>query len=240
MLTGSDKIKNNLIDIKNVYGLSYQRSLQTITDEIEDYCCTDTVIAIGASTGGIKALEVVLTKLPKNMPPILIVQHLPEQHTAIFAARLNEKCALTVVEAKHMEPLKSGTVYIAPGNRHMTLQKAGGGYYIHLDDGPKIMYHKPSVEKLFYSMAETVGKKGFGIILTGMGRDGAYGLKAMKDAGAYTIAQDQATSTVFGMPKQAILLGAADQTLPLFDISSNLIRALKSKRLPHHNILLSS
>lgn len=240
MLTDSDRIKNNLIDIKNLYGTRYKKSLNTISSEIEDYCCTETVIAIGASTGGIKALEVVLTKLPKEMPPIVIVQHLPEKHTSVFAARLNEKCALHVVEAKHNQALESGTVYIAPGNRHMTVKKSNSGYMVELDDGPKIMYHKPSVEKLFYSMAKEVGYKGFGVILTGMGRDGALGLKAMKDSGAYTIAQDQATSTVFGMPKQAIAVGAANYTLPLFDISKNLVNSLKTRKVADQKVQLSS
>ncbi|MDA3845489.1 MAG: CheB methylesterase domain-containing protein [Vallitaleaceae bacterium] len=223
--------KLELSNSKNPYGRLFINTLNDITQELEDYYCNETVIAIGASTGGIKAIETILEKLPDNMPPIVIVQHLPKRHTDSLARRLDIISALHVSEAKHNDQLLSGHVYIAPGDQHMTIKKIKGKLHIQLDDGPLVCYQKPSVEVLFNSMAAVVKDKGFGIILTGMGSDGANGLKNMKDCGAHTVAQDEATSIVFGMPRRAIELGAAPITLPIHNISRNIVDKLRDNRL---------
>jgi len=223
---------NKLSQTKNPYGELLTHSVIDITKEIEDYCCTETVIAIGASTGGIKAIITVLAHLPTQMPPILIVQHMPKTYTEALAKRLDQLCPLTVTEARHGDILESGHVYLAPGDMHMTVIKKHRQLYVSLHDGPLVCYQKPSVEVLFNSMADVVKDKGVGVILTGMGNDGAAGLKNMKDSGAYTIAQDEATSTVFGMPCRAIALGGVSQTLPIQNIAGVILGKLqKTNRL---------
>lgn len=184
---------------------------------------TDQLIAIGTSTGGTQALEAVLTRLPATCLGILIVQHMPEKFTAMFAERLNGICAIEVREARDGDRVMPGRALIAPGGRHMMLKRSGAQYHVEVVDGPLVNRHKPSVDVLFRSVAKFAGANALGIIMTGMGDDGARGLKEMHDAGAKTIAQDEASCVVFGMPKEAIKLGAADQVLPLTQVPDAMI-----------------
>lgn len=172
-------------------------------------------VVIGSSTGGTQALELVLTSLPGDSPGIAIVQHMPEKFTAMYAQRLDGLCKMNIREAKDGDRLERGVVLIAPGGRHMQLRKAGGQYFAVVADGPPVNRHKPSVDVLFRSAAECAGKDLLALILTGMGDDGAAGLLEMRNAGAKTIAQDEESCVVFGMPKEAIKLGAVDEILPL-------------------------
>jgi len=172
-------------------------------------------VVIGSSTGGTQALEVVLTALPADAPGIAITQHMPEKFTAMYAQRLDGLCAINVREAKDGDRLERGVALIAPGGRHMQLRKAAGQYFVIVADGPPVNRHKPSVDVLFKSAAESAGRDILGIILTGMGDDGARGMKRLHDGGARTIAQNEATCVVFGMPKEAIKLNAVDHVLPL-------------------------
>ena len=171
---------------------------------------TEPIVAIGASTGGTEALARVLAALPSRCPGIAIVQHMPEGFTAAFARRLDVACAITVREAAHGDPILPGQALIAPGNRHMLIERAGGKYRVVIRDGPPVSRHRPSVDVLFRSAAQAAGANGLGAILTGMGDDGGHGLLEMRQAGARTIAQDEASCVVFGMPKAAIALGAAE------------------------------
>lgn len=173
------------------------------------------IIAIGASTGGTEALHEVLTQLPANSPGILITQHIPPIFSAAFAQRLNQACAMEVKEAADGDFLAPGRVLVAPGNFHMLLRKSADGFRVQVKDGPQVCYQRPSVDVMFASVAEAAGANATGVILTGMGSDGANGLLRMKRAGAHTIAQDEETCVVFGMPKEAIRLGGADRVLPL-------------------------
>lgn len=184
---------------------------------------TNKIIAIGASTGGTEAIKTVLSRMPRNTPPIVIVQHMPQLFTKSFADRLNEICEIEVKEAADGEFLSIGKALIAPGNRHMEIRRSGVNYYVTLLDGPMMFHQRPAVEILFNSVAKYAGKNAIGVILTGMGKDGAQGLLNMKNAGANTIAQDAATSTVFGMPKEAIELGAAELIRPLQSISRTIL-----------------
>ena len=181
-----------------------------------------TVIAIGASTGGTEALREVLTGLPANMPGIVIVQHIPPVFSLAFANRLNDLCKLRVKEAADGDRLTAGLALIAPGNFHMTLLKTGGEYRVRIESGPRVCYQRPSVDVLFESVAQAAKGDAIGAILTGMGADGAQGLLKMKRAGARTIAQDEASCVVFGMPREAIRLGAADRVLPLDRVAAEL------------------
>ncbi|MBI5374355.1 MAG: chemotaxis response regulator protein-glutamate methylesterase [Candidatus Schekmanbacteria bacterium] len=187
---------------------------------------THRIIAIGASTGGTKAIEAVLTKLPPTTPGIVIVQHMPEYFTAGFAERLNQICRMEVREAKNNDPVVPGVVLIAPGNYHMVLEKSGARYFVKIKDGPYVHYQRPSVDVLFHSVAANAGRNAVGAILTGMGADGAQGLLKMRENGAHTIAQDEQSCVVFGMPKEAINLGAADEIVPLQDVAQALLNAL--------------
>lgn len=173
------------------------------------------LVAIGASTGGTEAIEEVLTHLPADMPGMVITQHIPAGFSRAFAERLNRLCAMRVAEASDGDVVQPGTALIAPGNFHMILRKSGGGYRVAVRDGPMVCYQRPSVDVLFSSVAEAAGPDAVGVILTGMGSDGAQGMKKMKTAGASTIAQDEASCVVFGMPKEAIRLGGADRVVPL-------------------------
>jgi two-component system, chemotaxis family, protein-glutamate methylesterase/glutaminase len=184
---------------------------------------TDQVVAIGTSTGGTQALEAVLTRLPATSLGIVIVQHMPEKFTAMFAERLNELCQIEVREAKNGDRVIPGRALIAPGGRHMMLKRNGAQYAVEVVDGPLVNRHKPSVDVLFRSVAKFAGSNALGIIMTGMGDDGARGMKEMHDAGARTIAQDEASCVVFGMPKEAIKLGAAEQTMPLGHIPAAIV-----------------
>lgn len=180
---------------------------------------TDKVIAIGASTGGTEALRYFLKQVPANLPGILITQHMPPGFTKSFADQLNTICDVTIKEAVDGERVMRGHAYIAPGGRHMELYRSGAKYFIRVRDGELVNRHKPSVEVLFNSVANHAGKNAVGIIMTGMGRDGAEGLLNMKEAGAKTIAQDEKSCVVFGMPKEAIRIGAAKDILSLEDIT---------------------
>ncbi len=187
---------------------------------------THQIIAIGASTGGTKAIETVLTRMPANAPATVIVQHMPEAFTRAFAERLNQICRMEVREARDNDHAIPGLALIAPGNYHMLLKRSGGNYLVRIKDGPRVHYQRPSVDILFQSVAKSAGGNAVGAILTGMGADGAKGLLAMKESGAYTVAQDEATSVVFGMPKEAIALGAADKIVPLPLISQEIIAGI--------------
>ncbi|MDD3838254.1 MAG: chemotaxis response regulator protein-glutamate methylesterase [Phenylobacterium sp.] len=186
---------------------------------------TEKVVCIGASTGGTESLRVVLEQLPPDCPGVVVVQHMPEKFTAAFARRLDSLCQVEVREAADGDNVLRGRVLIAPGNRHTLLQRSGARYYVTVKDGPPVSRHRPSVDVLFRSAVHSAGRNAVGVIMTGMGDDGAKGLAEMKAAGAFTIAQDEATSVVFGMPKEAIRLGAAQKVVPLEGIAAEFMRA---------------
>jgi two-component system, chemotaxis family, protein-glutamate methylesterase/glutaminase len=181
------------------------------------------IVAIGASTGGTEALAKILTAMPENSPGIAIVQHMPELFTSAFAKWLDKICEIDVKEAEHGDVIAPGRAFIAPGNKHMSVCRLGSHFGIRVSDGPLVSRHRPSVDVLFHSVARTVGDSALGVILTGMGDDGAEGLLAMRAAGAVTVAQDEASCVVFGMPKEAIRRGAVNQILPLESISGALL-----------------
>ena len=191
---------------------------------------THKVIALGASTGGTQALEAVLTCLPPTMPGIVICQHMPEKFTASFAQRLNGCCALEVREAKDGDAVVPGVALVAPGNFHMMLTLSGAQYKVRVKDGPRVHHQRPAVDILFASVARYAGRNAVGAIFTGMGADGAKGLLQMREAGAHTIAQDEQSCVVFGMPKEAIRLGAAVDILPLGQIADALQNAVVGGR----------
>lgn len=187
---------------------------------------TNKVIAIGSSTGGTQALQELLPTLPRNTPGIMVVQHMPENFTRAFADRLNEGCAIEVSEAKDGDSVVPGRVLIAPGNYHMMLCRSGANYFVRVRKGPLVNRHRPSVEVLFKSVAKYAGANSVGVILTGMGDDGASGIKEMKLNGAFTIAQDEASCVVFGMPKEAIRLGGIDKVESLDRIPQTMLSQL--------------
>lgn len=186
---------------------------------------TEHVVAIGTSTGGTQALEAVLTELPAVCPGIVIVQHMPPQFTGAFASRLNSICEIEVREAKDNDRVVPGCALIAPGGKHMMLKRSGAQYYVEIKEGPAVNRHCPSVDVLFRSVAKCAGRNALGVIMTGMGDDGARGLKEMRDAGAHTVAQDEATCVVFGMPKEAIKLDAAAKIIPLDSIPNVILHS---------------
>ena len=186
---------------------------------------TDRIIAIGASTGGTEAIREVLVQLPADTPGIVIAQHIPKAFSTPFAKRMNACCQMTVYEAEDGQQVLPGHVYIAPGDRHLLLVRDGARYVCKLDDGQPVNRHKPSVDVLFRSVAQQAGRNAIGVILTGMGKDGAEGLKEMREAGSPTIAQDEATSVVWGMPREAVAIGAAVHVMGLHEIPGKL-RAL--------------
>lgn len=188
---------------------------------------TESVIAIGASTGGTEALKNVLEGFPIDCPGIVIVQHMPEMFTKQFAQRLNAVCKVSVKEAENGDKVLRGHVLISPGGKHMMLKRSGAVYHVEIIDGPLVNRHRPSVDVLFRSVARYAGKNALGVILTGMGDDGAKGMLEMKEAGAFTIAQDENTCVVFGMPKEAINLNAVDKILPLDEISKFVVNKVK-------------
>jgi two-component system chemotaxis response regulator CheB len=185
---------------------------------------TEKIVAIGASTGGTEALREFLQALPVDSPGIVIVQHMPEKFTASFAARLNELCAVTVKEAVDGDSVIRGQVLIAPGNKHTLLKRSGARYFVEVKDGPLVSRHRPSVDVLFRSAARYAGKNCVGVIMTGMGDDGARGMQEMKEAGALNIAQDEASCVVFGMPAEAIKHGGVSKVLPLSIIADEVVR----------------
>ena len=188
---------------------------------------TNKIIAIGASTGGTEALKDVLVQLPPNTPGIMIVQHMPANFTTSFAERLNSLCQIRVKEAEDGDSVVPGTALLAPGNFHMVMRRSGARYYVNIKTGPMVCYQRPAVDVLFNSVAAYGGANAVGVILTGMGKDGAQGMLKMKEAGARTIAQDEASCVVFGMPKEAIETGAVDKVVPLKNIPAELLRMVE-------------
>ena len=184
-----------------------------------------TVLAIGASTGGTEAIATVLTRIPQSCPGIVITQHIPAQFSRAFANRLNTLCAMDVKEAEDGDTLRNGLALVAPGDFHMLLRRSGGRYYVSVKTGPRVCYQRPSVDVLFSSVAEAAGAEAVGVLLTGMGNDGAQGLLRMRQAGARTIAQNEATCVVYGMPREAVELGAVAQVLPLTAIAEAMLAA---------------
>ena len=191
---------------------------------------TDKVIAVGASTGGTTAIREIVSRFPANMPGTVIVQHMPPKFTEMFAEKLNEICRVEVKEAKSGDRIVTGRVLIAPGGYHMKVIRSGGNYLVECFNGEKVNGHCPSVEVLYNSVAKNVGVNAVGVILTGMGRDGADGLLEMKKAGARTLAQDEKSSVIFGMPAEAWKNGSADQLVSLFDITDKIIDLLKEMK----------
>lgn len=186
------------------------------------------IVFVGASTGGTEAIKDVLLGLPATMPPVLIVQHMPEMFTGSFARRLDGLCAMRVKEAAHGERVESGTVYLAPGHSHLSIRRVGAGFQCELAKSEPVNRHRPSVDVLFRSAAEQLGRAAIGVLLTGMGKDGASGLLQMLKAGAWTLAQDEASCVVFGMPREAVLLGAAREVVPLRDIAARILLRLST------------
>jgi len=184
---------------------------------------SDALLAIGASTGGTEAIATVLARLPASTPGTVIAQHIPPEFSRAFAARLNEACAMEVREARDGDAIQPGLALIAPGDFHMTVRRAGGKLFVNVKTGPRVCYQRPSVDVLFHSAAEAAGGRAVGVILTGMGNDGAQGMLRMRQAGARTIAQDEASCVVFGMPREAIALGAVEQVLRLDRIADAIL-----------------
>lgn len=198
---------------------------------------TEKLIAIGASTGGTEAIKEVLTQMPADAPAIVITQHMPPGFTTSFAARLNSLCQITVKEATHGERILPGHAYIAPGGKQFAISRSGANYVAVVDEqAPPVNRHKPSVEVLFKSVAQFAGRNAFGIMLTGMGADGAMAMREMKDAGSYNYVQDEASCIVFGMPREAIAHGAADEVLPLTQIAPALLGRLRASQDVRHRI----
>lgn len=184
---------------------------------------TEKLIIIGASTGGTEAIGAVLVRLPADSPGVLVTQHMPEHFTKTFAQRLDGLCRISVKEAVHGERILPGHAYVAPGHSHMLLARSGANYVTELNQGPPVNRHRPSVDVLFRSAANHAGKNAIGVILTGMGNDGAAGMLEMRERGAHTIAQDESSCVVFGMPREAILMGGVTETLPLTDITQRIL-----------------
>ena len=226
-LIGKIKIasKANVSGWKNQYKFKNKAPLSGRVESLSE--TTDKVIAIGASTGGTEAIREIITGLPVTMPGILIVQHMPKGFTTTFANRLNELSQLNVKEAENGDIIKMGKVFIAPGDYHMKVKRSGGEYLIKIEEGEKVSGHRPSVDVMFQSVAEQVGANAYGVILTGMGSDGAKGLKLMKESGAKTIGQNKNSCIVYGMPKVAFEIGAVDKQVDLKLISHTLINLLR-------------
>ncbi len=190
---------------------------------------TNQILAIGSSTGGTVALEAILKRMPANSPGTVITQHMPQHFTKTFADRLNTVSQMSIKEAEDGDSVSPGTALIAPGNTHLLLRRSGARYFVNVKMGPLVNRHRPSVDVMFRSVSQTAGKNAIGVILTGMGGDGAKGLLEMKNTGAETIAQDEASCVVFGMPKVAIDLGAADHIVSLNKIPNEIMRILESR-----------
>ena len=184
------------------------------------------VIVVGSSTGGTEALKVFLSGMPPNAPAILIAQHMPEMFTKSFAERLDHLCAMRVKEAEHNEPVEAGHVYLAPGHSHLRVERVAGKYRTMLSQDPPVNRHRPSVEVLFRSAAQHIGTDAIGVMLTGMGKDGAAAMLEMKQAGAWNFSQDEASCVVFGMPREAIALGAVDEVVPLEKMADRVLARL--------------
>ncbi|KFL33450.1 MULTISPECIES: chemotaxis response regulator protein-glutamate methylesterase [unclassified Sulfurospirillum] len=227
---GKEEIKEELIQkVVNASHARVQKKIPTMKTNPHHVSLSETthkVIAIGASTGGTEALKVVLGSLPSTMPAILVVQHMPQSFLESFAMRLNQLCVLDVKIARHGEFLQTGTAYIAQGGKHMVLRRSGASYFIEIGLGSKVSGHCPSVDVLFNSVSKVAGSNAIGVILTGMGSDGARGLLHMHEAGAKTIAQDEESCVVYGMPKEAVKFGGVDESLPLDEIAHAMIKLL--------------
>ena len=185
---------------------------------------TDRIVAVGASTGGTEAVRELLQSLPGDSPGIVVVQHMPEHFTAAFARRLDSICAMQVKEAEDGDSVIRGRALIAPGNRHTLLKRSGARYFVEVKDGPLVSRHRPSVDVLFRSVARYAGRNAVGVIMTGMGDDGARGMAEMKEAGATNLAQDEATCVVYGMPAEAVKRGGVHQSLPLGELAGEVLR----------------
>ncbi|MCQ2216203.1 MAG: chemotaxis response regulator protein-glutamate methylesterase [Bacteroidales bacterium] len=216
----------NITQVSPKYSADVVLEKGNLNDVIVD---TETVIVLGASTGGTEAIRVVLRDMPEQMPGIAIVQHMPEGFTRSFSNSLNNISKMEVKEAENGDKLYRGRVLIAPGNKHMLLKRVGKEYFVEVKEGPLVNRHRPSVDVLFRSAARYAGKNAIGVILTGMGNDGAKGLKELHDTGAHCIAQDEQSSVVFGMPKEAIKEGAADDVLSLDKVTDRLIQLVKMR-----------
>ncbi len=197
--------------------------------KVRQFKTTDQIIAMGASTGGTEAIKDVLVSLPEAMPGIVITQHIPEAFSGPFAKRMNAASRLNVCEAKDRQQILPGHVYIAPGHSHLLVERSGARYVCRLDNGPRVNRHKPSVDVLFRSVAQYVGPNAIGVILTGMGADGAEGMKEMHDCGAFTIAQDEKSSVVWGMPGESVKAGGVDSVLPLSSIPKQILKHTKDR-----------
>jgi two-component system chemotaxis response regulator CheB len=191
---------------------------------------TGKVLAMGASTGGTQAIEAVLRRMPKDAPGAVVVQHMPQSFTGAFAERLNRACSMEVREARDLDDVKPGVALVAPGDKHMMVSKNGRHYQIRIKDGPRVHFQRPSVDVLFQSVALNCGHNAIGILLTGMGADGARGLLAMKEHGAHTIAQDEKSCVIFGMPREAIEIGGVHQVLPLPKIAEAVMARINSSK----------
>lgn len=190
---------------------------------------TVNIIAVGASTGGTEALKEFLIRMPADAPPIIVTQHMPEAFTKSFAARLDSLCRVTVCEAEDNQQLIAGHVYIAPGHSHLMLRRNGDHYVTKLDKAPPVNHHRPSVEVLFRSVAQAAGKHAIGVMLTGMGKDGAVAMLEMREAGAYNFAQDESSCVVFGMPREAIAVGAVHEVANIGEIAQRLLARLATR-----------
>jgi two-component system chemotaxis response regulator CheB len=190
---------------------------------------TGKILLIGASTGGVEALKTLLMDMPSDCPPTLVTQHMPERFTAAFAGRLNRECPMSVCEAKDHQPIEPGCVYIAPGDHHLELAREGLGFICRLNDGPQVSGHRPSVDVLFRSAARVAGAKAIGVILTGMGKDGAEGLLEMRKAGVRTLGQDEASSLIYGMPRVAFERGAVERQFPLTELAGAIVERCSDK-----------
>ncbi|MDQ1340367.1 MAG: two-component system, chemotaxis family, protein-glutamate methylesterase/glutaminase [Campylobacterota bacterium] len=228
---GADEIKNELIEkVRIAAKANVKRKTVEEIQKIKYSPLSETtqkVIAIGASTGGTEALKEVLMRMPRNSPGVVIVQHMPEAFTNQFAKRLNDICEMSVKEAENGDHVGVGQVLLAPGGLHMVLRRSGARYYVEIGDGRSISGHKPSVDVLFGSVAKSAGKNAVGVILTGMGADGASGMLEMHNEGALTIAQDEKSCVVFGMPKVAIEKGGVDHIVPLEGVAQKIIELVQ-------------
>ncbi len=252
---GIEKIKQErpdviLLDIEmsRMDGLSFLQEMKKNANPIPCVVCSTMVndgspdalrakdIVVGASTGGTEALKDFLNMLPEDTPGMVIVQHMPEHFTAAFANRLDVLCKIHVKEAQNGDAVIQGQALIAPGNYHTLLKRSGSRYYVEIKEGPLVSRHRPSVDVLFRSAARYAGKNAIGIIMTGMGDDGAKGMREMHDSGAFTIAQDEASCIVYGMPGEAVKNGGVDKIVPLSDIAQTMINAslLRTKQLNYH------
>jgi two-component system chemotaxis response regulator CheB len=224
-----DKIKavaRVKVESKKEIKVSADKPLKATTEAL--LVTTNKIIAIGASTGGTEALRVVLSTMPPNAPGILVVQHMPAHFTTSFAERLNELSMITVKEAKDGDSVVNGLALIAPGNYHMLLKRSGARYYVQIKTGPMVHHQRPAADVLFHSVANYAGRNAVGAVLTGMGSDGALGLLKMREAGARTVVQDEKSCIIFGMPKEAIKLGAAEKVVPLQNITGTALKMVTS------------